>query len=132
MNITITPAAEKFMRRMVRFSAAGAHAGFRLKVSAGGCSGLASEFSVETQALPGDASLDCNGLTLYLPGETRLLLAGATIDFGDTPSATGLTFRTVQAVGGSCGTTDHGARAAPARATIDVASIVRKTPHGAP
>jgi len=128
MNITITPAAEKFMRRMVRFNSGVAQAGFRLKVSAGGCSGLASEFTVEEQPLAGDVGIDCNGLTLYLPSESRLLLEGATIDFGDTPTATGLTFRTPLLAGGSCAS--HGAAAPaapPARATIDVSSIRRKS-----
>jgi iron-sulfur cluster assembly protein len=132
MNITITPAAEQFMRRMVRFNGGAAPAGFRLKVSAGGCSGLASEFTVEAQPLQGDVSLDCNGLTVYLPSESRLLLEGATIDFGDTPTATGLTFRAPLAAGGSCGSHggahhDTGAAAAPARATIEVSSIRRKS-----
>lgn len=40
MELTLTPAAEKFVRRMVRFGGAGEDAGFRLTVSAGGCSGL--------------------------------------------------------------------------------------------
>ena len=42
MDITITPAAQKFMRRMVRFGGDGA-TGFRLLVSPGGCSGLARQ-----------------------------------------------------------------------------------------
>ena len=58
MDITITPAAQKFMRRMVRFGGDGA-TGFRLLVSPGGCSGLASEFTVEpaTWRLPSTALL---------------------------------------------------------------------------
>ena len=47
MELSLTPAAEKFVRRMIRFCGAGEQAGFRLMVSAGGCSGLASEFTVE-------------------------------------------------------------------------------------
>ena len=38
-SLTVTPAAEKFMRRIVRFSGLPAGGGFRLVVSAGGCSG---------------------------------------------------------------------------------------------
>ena len=44
-NVTVTPAAEKFIRRMVRFSEH-PEGGFRLTVSAGGCSGYNSEFTV--------------------------------------------------------------------------------------
>ncbi|MGV7207118.1 HesB/IscA family protein [Oxalobacteraceae bacterium A2-2] len=124
MNIIITPAAEKFMRRMVRFNGGSAQAGFRLKVSTAGCSGLSAEFTVEEKPVLGDASLDCNGLAVYLPAESRLLLEGATIDFGDTPAATGLTFRTPRAASGSCGS--HAEGAPPAHATVGLSSIQRK------
>jgi iron-sulfur cluster assembly accessory protein len=124
MNITITPTAEKFMRRMVRFNGGTPQSGFRLKVSAGGCSGLASEFAVEPAPLPGDASLDCNGLSIFLPAESRLLLEGVTIDFGESIAESGLIFRNPNVPAGSCGS--HGASAPPAMAKIDVASIRRK------
>ena len=125
MNITITPAAEKFMRRMVRFNGGSPESGFRLKVSAGGCSGLASEFSVEAAPLPGDAGLDCNGLKVFLPVESRLLLEGVTIDFADTMSESGLTFRNPHAAAHTCGS--HGTSAPPAMATVDISSIRRKS-----
>ncbi len=41
MNFTITPAAQKFMRMMLRVDGP-AGSGFRLAVSPGGCSGLAA------------------------------------------------------------------------------------------
>ena len=46
-NLTITPAAAKFINRIVRFAGLGAGAGLRLAVTPGGCSGYASEFSPE-------------------------------------------------------------------------------------
>jgi len=55
MNVTITPGAEKFIQRMIRFSGVGEAAGFRLKVTAGGCSGLAAEFSIEAAPIAGDS-----------------------------------------------------------------------------
>lgn len=125
MNITITPSAEKFMRRMVRFNNGSPQSGFRLKVTAGGCSGLASEFTVESVLLPGDASLDCNGLNVFLPAESRLLLEGVTIDFADSIGESGLTFRNPNAAAHSCGS--HGASTPPAMATVDIASIRRKS-----
>jgi len=123
MNITITPAAEKFMRRMVRFGGAAPEAGFRLQVSAGGCSGYASEFNVET-ARSGDATLDWNGLKLILPAESRLLLDGVTIDFADTPTASGLTFINPNAAG--CGCSTSAPASPPGMATVSLASIQRK------
>ena len=125
MNITITPSAEKFMRRMVRFNGGSAQSGFRLKVTAGGCSGLASEFTVEAAPLPGDAGLDCNGLKIFLPAESRLLLEGVTIDFADSMAESGLTFRNPQAAAHSCGS--HGNAAPPAMAKVDISSIRRKS-----
>ena len=44
MQFSVTTAAEKFVRRMIKFNGGG---GFRLAVTAGGCSGLAAQFDVE-------------------------------------------------------------------------------------
>lgn len=88
MNATITPAAERFIRRMLRMSG-NSENGFRLVVSPGGCSGLSAEFEVESVARPGDAVWTVNGVTLFLPAESRILLDGTTIDFADTPTQTG-------------------------------------------
>jgi iron-sulfur cluster assembly accessory protein len=101
-NVTVTPAAETFMRRMVRFGGRGEKAGFRLSVSPGGCSGLSSTFSVEAAPLAGDDVLTVNGLTIYLPAESRKLLAGVTIDFLDTRTESGLAFIDPKAEGCAC------------------------------
>lgn len=121
MELTLTPAAEKFMRRMVRFGGAGDNAGFRLTVSAGGCSGLASEFTVEASPQAGDAVVDVNGVRLFLPAESRLLLQGATIDFADTPTNSGLTFATPNSP--SCGCSSSSSSGV---ASIDISSIGHK------
>jgi iron-sulfur cluster assembly accessory protein len=92
MNFTLTPAAQKFMRMMLRTDGA-AGSGFRLAVSPGGCSGLAADISVLGTPLPGDAIVERDGVRLFLPAESRLLLDGVTIDFADTPAQTGLVFR---------------------------------------
>lgn len=121
MELSLTPAAEKFVRRMIRFGGAGDNAGFRLTVSAGGCSGLASEFTVEAAPLPNDAVVEVNGVKFFLPAESRLLLEGATIDFADTPTNSGLKFVTPNSP--SCGCSSS----APAgMASIDISSIGHK------
>jgi iron-sulfur cluster assembly accessory protein len=126
MNITITDKAEKFMRRMVRFGGAGSEAGFRLTVTPGGCSGYSSEFSVEAAPHAGDAALDVNGLMVFLPAQSRLMLEGYTVDFADTPMQTGLTFASANAAAcGTCASSATGA-AAGATAKVDVASITRR------
>ena len=103
MNIAFTPAAEKFIRRMVRFGGVEG-CGFRLAVSAGGCSGLAADFSVEAGPRQGDAVLEHNGLKLFLPAESRLLLDGVTVDFAETATESGLVFRDPKGKAPTCGT----------------------------
>jgi iron-sulfur cluster assembly protein len=91
MDVRVTPAAAKFIQRMLRFGGA-AGSGFRLQVRAGGCSGLAAEFSVEAAPKAGDAIVEAEGIKLFLPAESRLLLDGVTIDFKETPMETGFVF----------------------------------------
>lgn len=125
-NLTITPAAEKFMRRIVRFSGLPDGAGFRLVVSAGGCSGYNSEFSAEAAPQPGDEALEVNGLRLFLPAESRLMLEGVIMDFADTPTQSGLTFVNPNQAACACGSSAEGA--VPGIARIDVSAIGRGRP----
>ncbi len=128
-NVTVTPAAEKFIRRMVRFSTQ-PEGGFRLTVSPGGCSGYSSEFSVEPAAKAGESELLVNGVRIFLPAESRLMLDGVTIDFADTPTQSGLTFFNPNAEACGCSTSGD-ATTAPAKATVSVSSIGRM-PAAAP
>ncbi len=124
-NVTVNPAAEKFMRRTVRFSGHGDGAGFRLTVSAGGCSGYSAEFTVEGAPLAGDEVLAVGDLKVFLPAESRLMLDGVTIDFSDTPTASGLTFFNPNA--GACGCSSSSGTSAqpPGVAKVDISSIRR-------
>ena len=127
MALSITPKAEKFISRMIRFNGGTPEHGFRLVVSPGGCSGLSSEFTVEAGPLDGDAVVEASGLRLFLPAESRILLEGATIDFKDTPMESGLIFITQQ--GGNCGCSSsdsHGDHAHAGPATVSIESIQRK------
>jgi iron-sulfur cluster assembly accessory protein len=92
MNFTLTPAATKFIRMMIRVDGDAA-SGFRLAVSPGGCSGLAADISVRKEPAAGEAVIERDGVKLFLPAESRMLLDGVTIDFADTPSQTGLVFK---------------------------------------
>ncbi len=122
-KVTVTPAAEKFMRRMVRFST-NPTGGFRLTVTPGGCSGYSSEFSVEQMPRGGDSELAVNGLRVFLPAESRLLLDGVTVDFAETPTSAGLTFFNPNAQ--ACGCSSSGDAKPPAEATVSLASIKRR------
>ena len=124
MDVHITAAAEKFIRRMLRMSGS-ADAGFRLVVTAGGCSGLAGDFSVESAPRTGDVVFDHRGMKFFLPAASRALLAGVTIDFADTPTQTGLVFHDPKAAANSCGTSAGGA-ALPGVASVSIASIARR------
>lgn len=90
--VVVTPAAEAFMRRIVRFGGQGARAGFRLTVSPGGCSGLSSQFTVEAKPQANDEVVSVNGLDLFLSPDSRKLLAGVTIDFLETRTESGFAF----------------------------------------
>jgi iron-sulfur cluster assembly accessory protein len=122
-NVTVTPAAEKFMRRMVRFSEHPA-GGFRLTVAPGGCSGYSSEFTVEVAPKGDDSELAVNGLRVFLPAASRLLLDGVTVDFADTPLQSGLTFINPNAA--ACGCSTAGDARPPVEASVSLASIRRR------
>ncbi|WP_028310395.1 HesB/IscA family protein [Derxia gummosa] len=124
-NVTLDPAATKFITRVVRFSGLPAGAGFRLTVTAGGCSGYNSEFTVEPKPFDGDEVLEINGLKLFLPAESRLMLEGVTIGFEETPTKSGLTFFNPNAAPCACSSSGE-TSTAPAMQTVDISSIVRK------
>lgn len=126
MEISLTPKAEKFIARMIRFNGGTSNFGFRLLVNPGGCSGLSSEFSVEPGPMEGDGVIEVNGLKLFLPAQSRILLDGATIDFKDTPMESGLAFITPNAGSCGCSSSDHGHADHSGPATVSVASIQRK------
>jgi iron-sulfur cluster assembly accessory protein len=88
---TVTPKAQRFMRMMI-MTDGGPGAGFRLAVTPGGCSGLSADISVLAEPLPGAAVIMRDGIKMFLPAESRLLLQDVTIDFVDTPATTGLVF----------------------------------------
>lgn len=123
-NWTVSPAAEKFIHRMVKFSGLPASAGFRLTVTPGGCSGFNSEFSVETQPLPGDSVTQVNGVQIFLPKETCFLLDGVFVDFADTPTKSGLTFVNPGAAPCACSSSGDAPTAAPPSVSkIEIGSI---------
>ena len=124
-QITITPAAEMFIRRMVRFSETPT-GGFKLSVAPGGCSGYSSEFSVEARPAPGESECAVGGLRLFLNAESRLLLDGMTMDFAETPLQSGLVFSKPGAAACACSTADAGAPQRPAEAAVSLSSIKRR------
>ncbi len=111
------------MRMMLRLGGEGT-SGFRLVVTPGGCSGLSANFSIEGKPLAGDAVVEHNGMRLFLPAESRLLLQGVTIDFADTTVQTGLVFHDPKAAASSCSSSSKDSL--PAMGSVDISRIERR------
>jgi iron-sulfur cluster assembly accessory protein len=101
LNVKITPAAEKFVRRMLRFDG-GPESGFRLTVAPGGCSGLSAEFEVANEPATGETVHQYDDLKFFIPAQSRLLLQDVTMDFQETPTSAGFKFQDPKSVS-TCG-----------------------------
>jgi iron-sulfur cluster assembly accessory protein len=110
LNLTITPAADKFVRRVLRFDG-GLDSGLRLEVVRDS-SGLSAQFDVADAPLAGETVLEQNGLRFFLPAESRLLLQGVTMDFQETAAMSGFKFYEPSQVS-TCGTKSHNAPSLP-------------------
>lgn len=103
-NTTLTAAAEKFIRRMTRFTTSES-AGFRLKVALGGCSGFAVTFDVVDEMDPSEILWKISGLRIFLDPSSCLLLDGAVVDFAETFAHTGFVIITKDPAGQCCSST---------------------------
>jgi iron-sulfur cluster assembly accessory protein len=88
VSMELTPAAEKFIRRIMRCGA-GSSSGFRLKVRPGGCSGLAVEFDLAAEPAVNEIVWTYSELRIFVDSASSLLLNGATVDYIDSRSHTG-------------------------------------------
>ena len=125
-NVTITPAAAKFINRIVRFSGLPAGAGLRLAVTPGGCSGYSSEFSAQAAPQGGEQMLETGGVRLFLGAESRLMLNGITVDFVETATQSGLSFIDPNKAACACSSAEAAPQVGVTR--IDVSSIGRGRP----
>lgn len=125
-TVILTPAAAKFIKRIVRFSGLGPSAGLRLSVTPGGCSGYSSEFGPEAFPQAGEQVLDVDGVRLFLGAESRLLLNGLTIDFTETATQSGLNFIDPNKAACACSSAEAAPNAGVTR--IEVSSIGRGRP----
>ncbi len=92
MAFELTASAERFMRRMLRFSATPTSA-FRLRVKPGGCSELSAEFDIEEPASDSAELLLVSGMRMLVDFHSQGLLAGATVDFSESLAQSGFIFK---------------------------------------
>ncbi len=97
LNMRITPAADKFVRRMLRFDG-GAGSGLHLEVTPGGSSGLSATFAVTEAAGAGDTIFEINGLRFFVPAQSQALLQGIIMDFQETATTSGFQFHDPKSV----------------------------------
>jgi iron-sulfur cluster assembly accessory protein len=74
----------------------------RISVSDGGCSGFSYQLNFEKQPKPGDITLDCASLTVYVDPESIPFLQGTVIDFVSGLYGGGFKFANPNATG-TCG-----------------------------
>ena len=79
----LTPPAEKFIRRMLRFTVE-PNSGFRVIVRSGGCSGLAVRFDLAQEPAGNEIVWEHAGLRIFLDTESRLWLDESVLDFKET------------------------------------------------
>jgi iron-sulfur cluster assembly accessory protein len=101
INMKLTPAAEKLIRRMIRFAAA-PDAVFKLNVSRGGCSGYAVTFDLANRPAANDVVWDHGGLRLSFDIKSSQLLDGSVVDFVESISHSGFVVHAPQGTGDAC------------------------------
>lgn len=100
-NALLTPAAEGFIRRMMRFTR-DPRSGFRLKVRPGGCSGFAVEFDLADQPGAKETTWEYSGLRIFLDSSSMLLLDGATVDFRESLAQSGFVVTAAAGAAATC------------------------------
>jgi len=116
VKMELTPAAEKFIRRMMRCNTA-SNSGFRLKVRPGGCSGLAVEFDLAAEPEANEVVWTHSGLRIFLDSVSCLLLNGSVVDFVESRSHTGFVISTPGTTAQAC---------APASTLVPLDALVRR------
>ena len=99
--ISLTDAAENKVREFVQ-SQSDPYTGIRLAVVEGGCSGFEYRMILESEAKKDDKVIQYQGFHVFLDQKSIPYLNGTQIDFVETPTESGFSFKNPNATG-SCG-----------------------------
>ena len=99
--ITLTPKAAQKIQQLT--SRQGKPEGFlRVRVVAGGCSGLSYEFEISNQPASGDKVFEFHGAKLVTDASALSFWDGSEVDYAETLMKSGFTVKNPHAQG-SCG-----------------------------
>jgi len=93
-GITVTPkAVEKIRQTFVKMGVADQkHAGLRLGVLGGGCTGLSYQFKFDTKPRPTDNVFDYDGVQIFIDPKSILYLRGLVLDYKESLMQSGFVF----------------------------------------
>jgi iron-sulfur cluster assembly accessory protein len=92
MMLTLTENAQQAIARFIR-NADTPVTGLRVCIREGGCSGLQYALSLVEGCEPGDLSLQCGEITVFVEPGSRPLLEGVQVDFVDGLNTRGFAFQ---------------------------------------
>ncbi len=100
--IRVTEAAARKLAALRQREQAGPY--LRVRVTGGGCSGLAYRMKFTDAPAPGDLLVESNGTAVLVDGKSALYLKGMTLDYSDKLVAGGFKFHNPNAKAScSCG-----------------------------
>lgn len=100
--ITLTDKAADKIRQLIEARGGLADPGLRVRVVAGGCSGMSYQMDLDDGAKPDDRVYEHHGVKVFVDGKSDLYLAGVEIDWKESLMGSSFTFSNPNAKG-SCG-----------------------------
>lgn len=100
--ITVTEAAARRVRDVIREHGLPGSAGLRVAATPGGCSGLNYDIEVVPAGQPGDHAMAATGVTLWVDPASAPALNGMTVDWISTMQESRFLFQNPNATG-TCG-----------------------------
>ncbi|MHC4471676.1 MAG: HesB/IscA family protein [Planctomycetota bacterium] len=100
--VTITEKAADKVRQLISSKDGMQDPGLRVRVVAGGCSGLSYQLDLDDGANPDDRTYENHGVKVFVDGKSDLYLANVEIDWQESLMGASFTFKNPDAQG-SCG-----------------------------